>query len=387
MTSPKRILLPIIFAVVLTALSVGAQNPRSLIGGFAADSTDQADISRVMSHLDSLASAPSPYAEAAAGLSLLLKGEEHLGLQSLGIALQRADHKSTLYDSIADYLVEYWAAKDSLGTDYEEALEGKARYLAMADSLTPDVFIELARRDVAIGNGPKARSRLAIAMTSCRTLDSLQAKEIVRLYEASADLRNDGWTLPWWGWSLLALIIIWMGLRLLFLRKTRNAFAGTEPASGAPTVLTDNEGVKSMLSLALYAVDKNRELCLLVERKLAAGQSKDLYSTMEAGKYFGKFRNSFLAEFDRSFLQAFPDFPKRLNALLKPDSGLEFGERLTPEERIAAFVSLGITGSSELAEMLGLSLNTVYTYRNRLKGRALERANFEENLAKINLEG
>ena len=48
-----------------------------------------------------------------------------------------------------------------------------------------------------------------------------------------------------------------------------------------------------------------------------------------------------------------------------------------------ALMMTGITDSSRLARFLGLSLNTVYTYRTRLKGRALDRENFEEKLRKL----
>ena len=39
--------------------------------------------------------------------------------------------------------------------------------------------------------------------------------------------------------------------------------------------------------------------------------------------------------------------------------------------------------SQELAKFLGLSVNSVYTYRNRLKSRAINRDTFEENIRKL----
>lgn len=59
------------------------------------------------------------------------------------------------------------------------------------------------------------------------------------------------------------------------------------------------------------------------------------------------------------------------------------GKRLTPELRIAAYMRFGITDSARLAEALGLSVNTIYTYRNRLKGRAADRNSFEKNIAAL----
>ena len=38
---------------------------------------------------------------------------------------------------------------------------------------------------------------------------------------------------------------------------------------------------------------------------------------------------------------------------------------------------------NELAQMLNYSLNTIYTYRNKLKNKAIDRDNFEKNIMKI----
>ena len=86
-----------------------------------------------------------------------------------------------------------------------------------------------------------------------------------------------------------------------------------------------------------------------------------------------------------STLANFPNFLVGLNRLLQPDKQLSLlpGDRLSPELRIAAFMRLGVTDSARLSQALGLSLNTIYTYRNRLKGRALDRDKFEENVAKV----
>lgn len=56
---------------------------------------------------------------------------------------------------------------------------------------------------------------------------------------------------------------------------------------------------------------------------------------------------------------------------------------MTPELRIAAFLRLGISDSARIAHGLGLSVNTVYTYRNRLRGRAVDRDSFERDLREI----
>ena len=95
--------------------------------------------------------------------------------------------------------------------------------------------------------------------------------------------------------------------------------------------------------------------------------------------------DKFFLSFDETFLDSFPGFVDSLNTLLEPDKQLALlpGRRLTPELRIAAFLRLGVTDSAKLSQVLGLSVNTIYTYRNRLRGRAIDRASFENDVRKI----
>ena len=76
------------------------------------------------------------------------------------------------------------------------------------------------------------------------------------------------------------------------------------------------------------------------------------------------------ARFDELFLSLFPTFITALNTVLDetvqiPEEGTP--ERLTSELRVFAFTRLGITSADRIASILGVSRNTVYTYRNRIK--------------------
>ena len=63
---------------------------------------------------------------------------------------------------------------------------------------------------------------------------------------------------------------------------------------------------------------------------------------------------------------------------------IEQGERLNTDLRILAIKRMGIDDAASIAQILNYSLNTIYAYRNRLKSRAVDRDNFEENIMKIN---
>lgn len=142
---------------------------------------------------------------------------------------------------------------------------------------------------------------------------------------------------------------------------------------------------KSVLNMAFLAMEQSKDFNVYVSRRIKAGQVKDLAYDINNGSYLERQNEKFFEEFDACFLSNFGDFVNKLNALLLPDKQLKLlpGGRMTPEMRIAAFLRLGVNDSSRLAMAMGLSLNTIYTYRNRLRGRAKDRDSFESDVAQI----
>ena len=57
--------------------------------------------------------------------------------------------------------------------------------------------------------------------------------------------------------------------------------------------------------------------------------------------------------------------------------------KLTTELRIFAFLRMGVDYSAKVARFLHYSVNTIYAYRNKVKNKAIDRQNFEENVMKI----
>ncbi len=141
-----------------------------------------------------------------------------------------------------------------------------------------------------------------------------------------------------------------------------------------------------ILSLCSIYMEKLDDYNKLVSRKIAAGQIDDLYKLVKSGKFLDDQSKMFYEIFDNSFVHMFPTFIDEVNALLEPDKGFEHLSepiKLTPELRILAFMRLGLDDSAQIARFLGLSLNTVYTYRNRMKSRAKNRATFENDIMTI----
>ena len=77
---------------------------------------------------------------------------------------------------------------------------------------------------------------------------------------------------------------------------------------------------------------------------------------------------------------------RKFNELLQNDAQiiLKKGELLNTELRIFALIRLGIDDSSQIAEFLRYSVNTIYNYRAKVKNKAcVSRDDFEKLVEQI----
>ena len=125
----------------------------------------------------------------------------------------------------------------------------------------------------------------------------------------------------------------------------------------------------------------------MCRRKLTAGQTEDLMAYIKSGKVLEEARKKFYDVFDEALFHLFPDFVEQVNRLLQPDKKIVTTDptALTTELRVAAMSRLGIEDAAVIASFLGISTNTIYTYRNKLRTRAINRATIEEDLRHIGL--
>ena len=92
---------------------------------------------------------------------------------------------------------------------------------------------------------------------------------------------------------------------------------------------------------------------------------------------------AFFNEFDTVFLSIYPDFIEQINALLHETERLK-STKLNTEFRLLAVIRLGITDNAQIAQFLHISINTVYTYRNRLRNAAtIPPQEFEKRILEI----
>lgn len=84
------------------------------------------------------------------------------------------------------------------------------------------------------------------------------------------------------------------------------------------------------------------------------------------------FKTDSLYNFDKAFIELFPQFISEFNTLFEEQYQikLEKNELLNNETRIFALIRLGITHNEKIAQILGLSVNTVYAYKSKIRNRS-----------------
>lgn len=146
------------------------------------------------------------------------------------------------------------------------------------------------------------------------------------------------------------------------------------------------EYIARFVKLCSTYIDKLDSYRRMVNKKLSAGQTADLLKITRSQNALEPELRELYANFDTAFLHIFPDFVKKFNALLHPDDRivLKRGELLNTELRIFALIRLGIEDSSQIAEFLRYSVNTIYNYRSKVKNKAGgSREDFEEQVKSI----
>ena len=128
--------------------------------------------------------------------------------------------------------------------------------------------------------------------------------------------------------------------------------------------------------------ERNRQLNRLArDRKL-----EELYAQLKSATFTTERVRLFYQNFDAAFLNIYPDFIAEVNKLIQPSEQFDMGDRsdkLTTELRVLALIRLNITDNQKIADILRSSLSTIYTYRSKLKARAIVKDRFEDDVQMI----
>lgn len=121
--------------------------------------------------------------------------------------------------------------------------------------------------------------------------------------------------------------------------------------------------------------DKHNSLNKLAREK----KMSELYSELKSENSINNCTKLFYQNFDEAFLNIFPEFCNKVNQLLKPEFQIEIKDKmLTTELRVLALLRLGISDNKQIASILRSSMSTIYTYRSKIRAKALDKDNFED---------
>jgi hypothetical protein len=124
----------------------------------------------------------------------------------------------------------------------------------------------------------------------------------------------------------------------------------------------------------------------MVNKKMQERQYEELARMTRDNSLKDEELKELFANFDKMFINLFPDFVDQVNSLLSKEEQivLKKGEVLNTELRIFALIRLGIVDSLEIANFFGYSINTIYNYRTKMKNRSrVSREDFEGRVKEI----
>ncbi|NDV58046.1 DUF6377 domain-containing protein [Bacteroides sp. 519] len=146
------------------------------------------------------------------------------------------------------------------------------------------------------------------------------------------------------------------------------------------------EYIGRFIKLCSMYIDKLDAYRRMVNKKITTGKTEELYKITRSQEALEDELKELYIHFDTAFLQLFPNFVDEFNNLLEKEERIHLkkGELLNTELRIFALIRLGIDDSSQIAEFLRYSVNTIYNYRAKVKNKAcVSREDFEVLVMRI----
>lgn len=145
------------------------------------------------------------------------------------------------------------------------------------------------------------------------------------------------------------------------------------------------EYIARFLTLSSRFIDRGEEQRKALYRLHRDHKTEELARELKSAHFGSENAQLFYENFDNAFLNIYPTFVDEVNKLLQEDGKIEVkqGKRLTTESRVLALIRIGITDNQSIANILRASLTTIYTYRSKLKARALNKDDFESQVKAI----
>lgn len=206
--------------------------------------------------------------------------------------------------------------------------------------------------------------------------------------------------------SALALLTFYVNKQKSYLSNARNELKKTNTQleelnnklsstngmlKASNDKLNESNGVKEeyigqFLGACSHYIDKLDKMRLNVNKMVKNKQYNELYSMTKSSEVKEQELEELYANFDKVFLNLFPNFVEDLNGLLKEECQIHLSSpnKLSAIVRVCALIRLGIDNSTKIAEFLHYAVNTIYNYRAKLHNGALnDRNEFEKKVREL----
>lgn len=307
---------------------------------------------------------------------------------NLAELLESIDPLHPFYTRIAMALHHYYK-----GANNEEMALKHLLLSAIADALagTREEMALLALGEYLYEKGDVDRaytymtSSLANAVASGASSRSIEASRYVPLIVAASDSQSN--TTLYIMTALVVALLITVAVIVYSLRMQREK---NSKVRAMTTQLAEANKLKerhiadfiNLLSSHLEQLEQNNKYTI---RKIKAQQIDDLLKTLTSDSHKSSNLKTFYEIFDNAFLNMYPSFISKVNELRVPEKRTydPDAKTLTNDLRILAFMRLGINDGDKIARFLGVSINTIYTYRNKFRSAAINRDTFEADIRAI----
>lgn len=235
---------------------------------------------------------------------------------------------------------------------------------------------------------------------------SHMAPQILQLYDTERAQTQRRTTLLLIVISIISLFLVGIFIYTLILYRKKHA-AGlqiiemnkmlakhTEEIESVNTQMKEANRIKEeyigrFLELNSMLLSDTEQRLKQLNRLAREHKLEELYAELKTMEPVNKGIRTFHSHFDTAFLNIYPHFISEVNKLLTDsnqftiESNATPTKRLTTELRILALIRLDITDNQEIADILRSSITTIYTYRSKLKSKAINKDSFEDDVRRI----
>ncbi|MFT5748915.1 MAG: hypothetical protein ACI93S_000162 [Ancylomarina sp.] len=182
--------------------------------------------------------------------------------------------------------------------------------------------------------------------------------------------------------ALISLLVLAFSLVILRqLQKLRQARKEIESSNQNLTHVNEllreasrikEEYIGYYFNFSSQYIDKLEDFKKSISRQLITKSYDNI--EQELKKYNSKNeRKRLFEDFDRIFLKLFPDFIQRFNQLFDEKDRILLKDDLSlnTDLRIFALIRIGVADSEKIAGILNLSVNTIYTYKTKIRNRSI----------------